>query len=256
MNLCAVSPEQEKCLDFPIGCPVMWKMHVQDEVFQRGVVSSAFLAMSPPYGVVYEVNQLNGDSKQKKLPFELVFDTYCPVYVKSSPKDNTGLLDEGEILLNRTDGTETMYTIQLNNEANEFQLIRDVPSSLVKYRKIEKENVGYSRRVTTEPSNDEGSSSHVDHMTQSQTNLSQSQTNPTNEDEPRRMNSDWNWWNQYDEHCSMSMSTSNSTISTKESALARFTGGNTNKWNGQSIGINLPSWFFHDNGEKYRLNRK
>jgi hypothetical protein len=252
MNLCEVSPEQEKCLDFPIGCPVMWKLDVQDEAFQRGVVSSAFLAMSPPYGVVYEVQQINGDSKQKKMPSELVFDTYCPVYVKSSPKDNTGLLDEGEILLNRTDGLETMYTIQLKREANEFQLIRDVPSTLVKYRKIEKENVGYSRRVTTEPNSDDDSSSLVDHVSQSETNLTKEEPR-AKEDEPKQMNSDWNWWNQYVEPCSMSMSTSNSTISTKESALARITG---NQWNGRSIDILLPQWLVHKNGEKYRLNRK
>mmetsp|Transcript_31938 Transcript_31938/g.54481 ORF Transcript_31938/g.54481 Transcript_31938/m.54481 type:complete len:1426 (-) Transcript_31938:917-5194(-) len=152
MNLVSVTKEQAESLDFPIGCEVLWKL--QDESFQRGVVALAWLNMTQTISLVYEVEPLSGESKQMKCASELAFDTRCPVYIKSSPTDNNALV-EGEVLLSRTDGKKTLYTILVKKEGNEFQLKHDVPSDLVGFRKITNKNNSPSRRVTdvSEPNN-------------------------------------------------------------------------------------------------------
>jgi hypothetical protein len=131
MKLHEVTKEQEGSLHFPVGCRVLWKL--QDESFHRGVVSSAWLDMNPPIKVVYEVDTLNGESKQKKIDSELAFDTHCLVYIKSSGTDAS--LVEGEVLFSRRDNNETFYTVQIEKEGNEFQIMHDVPANLVQCRR-------------------------------------------------------------------------------------------------------------------------
>jgi hypothetical protein len=133
MNLVEVTKEQEGSLQFPVGCRVLFNL--QDESFRRGVVTKAWFDMTPPnVDIVYEVESLNGESKQKKMASELAFDTRCRVHIKSSETDNDSL-DEGEVLLSRRDGKNTFYTIQIEKEGNEFQIMHDVPANLVQCRK-------------------------------------------------------------------------------------------------------------------------
>jgi hypothetical protein len=243
MNLVSVTKEQEESLEFPVGCSVLWKM--QDETFERGVVSKAWLDMNPPINLVYEVEPLNGESGQMKAATELAFDTHCPVYIKSPSTDKTSLR-EGEVLLSRTDNTaKTCYTILVKADANEFQLIHDVPASQLKYRKIERENTSpsLSRRASNNSeSNDQDL--HAEEKSQS-----------TKEDKPEKLNTPDRELN---DRCDMSISTSNSTISTRPS-LSTPRGGrgdNVIRWNEQSIDIQLPSWFVSDNAVKDHLRCK
>ena len=197
MNLVSVTKEQEESLEFPVGCSVLWKL--QDETFERGVVSKAWLDMNPPINIMFEVEPLNGESKQMKAATELAFDTHCPVYIKSLSTDNTSLR-EGEVLLSRTDNTEkTSYTILVKAEANEFQLIHDVPASQLKYRKIEKEITSPSlSRHASNNSESNDQDLHAEEKSQS-----------TKEDEPEKLNTPGR---ELSDRCDMSISTSNSTI--------------------------------------------
>ena len=243
MNLVSVTKEQEESLEFPVGCSVLWKL--QDETFERGVVSKAWLDKNPPINIVFEVEPLNGESKQMKAATELAFDTHCPVYIKSLSTDNTSLR-EGEVLLSRTDNTEkTSYTILVKAEANEFQLIHDVPASQLKYRKIEKEITSPSlSRHASNNSESNDQDLHAEEKSQS-----------TKEDEPEKLNTPDRDMN---DGCDMSISTSNSTISTRPS-LSTPRGGrgdNVIRWNEQSIDIQLPSWFVSDNAVKDHLRCK
>jgi hypothetical protein len=244
MNLVSVTKEQEESLEFPVGCSVLWKL--QDETFERGVVSKAWLDMNPPINFVYEVEPLNGESKQMKAATELAFDTHCPVYIKSLSTDNASLR-EGEVLLSRTDNTtKTCYTILVKAEANEFQLIHDVPASQLKYRKIEKEN-------TSPPSLSRRASNNSESKDQDLQEEEKSQS--TKEDEPEKLKTPDRDMN---DRCDMSISTSNSTISTRPS-LSTPRGGrgdNVIRWNEQSIDIQLPSWFASDNAVKDHLRCK
>jgi len=243
MNLVSVTKEQEESLEFPIGCRVLWKL--QDESFHRGVVSSAWLNMNPPIKLVYEVEPLDGKSKQKKCASVLAFDTHCPVYIKSSPTDNNSLI-EGEVLLSRTIDMKTFYTILLNKEGNEFQLKQDVPSDLIRFRKITKEKPSPSRRVT----NVSESNNKDLHSEQK----SQTRTNSEKEAQPKELNSREK---EVNGHCDMSISTSNSTISTRESVrMSTPRGrsfGNGARWDERSIDIELPRWFVSDNRVKDHL---
>ena len=247
MNLVSVTKEQEESLDFPIGCQVLWKL--QDESFQRGVVALAWLNMTQTISLVYEVEPLSGESKQMKCASELAFDTRCPVYIKSSLTGNNPLV-EGEVLLSRTDGTKTLYTILVKTEGNEFQLKHDVSSDLVGFRKITNKNTSSSRRVTdvSEPNNQDLHSEQKPRP----------KTNSAKEAQPKRVNSPEK---EVNGHCDMSISTSNSTISTRDSgrmSTPRGRSGNRNGtiWDGRSIDIELPKWFVSDNAVKDHLRCK
>jgi len=224
MKLVSATKEQEESLEFPLGCHVLWKLH--DESFQRGVVSSAWLNMIPPIRFVYKVEPLNGESKQIKSACELAFDTRCPVYINSSPTDNNNHLVEGEVLLSRTDDTKTLYTILIKKKGNEFQLEHDVPSDLVRFRKAEKENNSPSQRVPNV----------------SEPNLhSEEREAQTKMKGPER---------EIIGHCGMSISTSNSTISTKDSGHMSTLRGHRD---GRSIDIELPHWLVSDNAVREHL---
>ena len=241
-NLVSVAKEQEDSLEFPLGCHVLWKL--QDDSFHRGVVSSAWLDMDPPIQLVYEVGPLDGDGESKQMicASELAFDTHCPVYIKSSPTDDTSLV-EGEVLISRTDDTKTFYTILVKKEGNEFQIKQDIPSNLLRFRKITKENVSPLQRVTN------GSKSNNEDM----------HTEPQSQkDPPKQLNSHEKNVN---ELCDMSILTSNSTIATRDSERmstprGRGRSGNGTRWDERSIDIELPNWFVSDNAVKDHLKCK
>lgn len=253
MNLVSLTKDQEESLEYPIGCPVLWKL--QDDSFQRGEVASAKLNMIQPIGIVYEVEPLQKESKQMKCSSELTFDTHCPVYLNSSPTDNN-ILVEGEVLLSRTDNAKTFYTILLKRETNEFQLKHDVPSDLLTFRKVTKESTSPSRRVT-----DVSEPNHTVQLHSEQ--KSQTMINSAKEVQPKRLASPEKEVlaspeKEVNGHCDMSISTSNSTISTRDSgrmSTPRGRDGNRNGgvWDGRSIDIELPDWLVSDNRVKDHL---
>eukprot|EP00986_Skeletonema_menzelii_P013768 scaffold8377_cov139-Skeletonema_menzelii.AAC.4 len=244
MKLAAVTKEQEEILEFPIGCPVLWKL--QDGSLHKGKVAAAWLNMKGSINLVYEVHPLDKKSKQMKCASELTFDTHCPVYIKSSPTDSDTVV-EGEVLLSRTDDTKTLYTILLLKEGNEFQLKHDVPFDLLRFRKVAKENSVSSQRVTE---NSESNSKVSLHSEQK----SETKTNSAKEVQPKQLNFPEK---EGSGHCDMSISTSNSTISTRDSgrmSTPRGRSGNRNTiWDGRSIDIELPDWFVSDNRVKDHL---
>ena len=223
MNLVSVTKDQEASLEFPLGCRVLLKL--QDESFQRGVITSAWLDMNPPVNLLYEVEPINGESKQKKTAAELAFDTRCPIHFISSSDNN---LVEGEVLFSRTDCTSSLYTIILKKEGNEFEIMHDVPANLVKFRKIEKEN--------SRPSD-------------------QTETNSTKKDQDKQ-------WNPGEHEVNWQFETaSNSTISTRDSTRVSTPRGrghcdNGTRWDECSIVIRLPHWFVSDNAMKDHLRCK
>lgn len=246
MNLVSLEEDQEESLEYPIGCPVLWKL--QDDSFQRGEVASAWLNTNQPIGIVYEVEPLQKESKQMKCASELTFDTHCPVYLKSSLTDNNTLV-EGEVLLSRTDDAKTLYTILLKKETNEFQLKHDVPSDLLTFRKAAKESTSTSQRVTE--------ASELNQPVQLHTvQKPQTKTHSAKEVKPKLLASPEK---EVNSHCDMSISTSNSTISTRDSgrmSTPRGLGGNTSNggvWDGRSIDIELPDWLVSDNRVKDHL---
>jgi hypothetical protein len=176
----------------------------------------------------------------------LAFDTHCPVYIKSSPTDNNSLV-EGEVLFSRTVDTKTFYTILIKREGNEFQLKEDVSSDLVRFRKVTKEKPSPSRRLANVSESNKKDS----HSEQK----SQTKTNSAKEVKPKLNSCE----KEVGRHCDMSISTSNSTISTRDSvrmSTPRGLSGNGARWDERSIDVELPRWFVSDNRVKDHLTCK
>ena len=236
MNLIEMTREQEEGLEFPIGCRVLWQL--QDESFQRGVVSSGFFNMNPPVQLVYEVMPLHGESKQIKFSHELAFDTHSPVYLKTTTDKSSP--DEGEVLLSKNIADEkTLYTILIKKEGNQFHLKYDVPSDQVSLKKTAESSASSPEQSANL------SDLHAEQEPHAKTMLPKETT-------PKILKSPG-------ENCDMSISTSNSTISTRDSgqlSTPRGRIGNAAHWDKRSIDIVLPHWFVSDNEIKDHLGCK
>ena len=114
--------------EYPIGCPVMWNMN--DNSFNCGIVSS-----KSTKGMQYVI--MDGEKSNSKLvPGEsLLFGIDCPVYIAPSCGDKTPLL-QGKVLMY----TNKSYTIFINKEGNQFQVMTGVTQDRVKFRRVEEES--------------------------------------------------------------------------------------------------------------------
>ena len=111
--------------EFPIGCPVMWNMN--DNSFNCGTVSSKLTK-----GKQYEVVDRE-KSNSKLVPAEsLSFGIDCPVNVAPSCEDKSPLL-QGKVLMH----TKKSYTILINKEGNQFQVMTGVTQDRVTFRRVE-----------------------------------------------------------------------------------------------------------------------
>jgi len=119
--------ESDLIKELPIGCPVMWNMN--DDSFNCGTVSS-----KPTKGKQYEVVDKE-KSNSKLVPGEsLSFGIDCPVYVASSCEDKSPLL-QGKVLTY----TNKSYTILINKEGNQIQVMTGVTQDRVSFRRVEEE---------------------------------------------------------------------------------------------------------------------
>jgi len=114
--------------DFPIDCPVMWNMN--DNSFNCGTVSSK-LTKGKQYEVVDKEK-----SNSKLVPAEsLLFGIDCPVNVAPSCDDKSPLL-QGKVLMY----TKKSYTILINKEGNQIEVMTGVTQDRVTFRRVEVES--------------------------------------------------------------------------------------------------------------------
>jgi len=128
--------------EFPIGCLVVW--HFDCNSFRSGMVTSP-----PIYGTnkdtAYEVMPIKSSGEHESITLvlgkALAFGLDCPVYVSRGSESH---LLEGKILFCKTGSSSAndsqadsfSYTILIIKEGNKIQVMNDVSSERVKYRKV------------------------------------------------------------------------------------------------------------------------
>jgi len=252
--------ETDQIKEFPLGCRVLWNF--DGNSFRSGMVSSASID-----GMSYNVTptKRSGETKSSVLipEKELAFGPNCPVYVSSTRGQEAHLL-KGKILttftsVNNLQAGSFIHTILINKEGNQFQVMKDVPSECVKYRKV----------IETElptPTNKNSSSDQDmrddDDIQDEGPRAHQSQANKTSTSRRAPANST-SYHTAAEENYSQTSSrhffSSNSTITTVDLAPASSRRVNVD---GTSISassssvkcrVYFPRWLVHDSASKQRL---
>ena len=216
--------------EFPIGCSVMWNMN--DNSFNCGIVSS-----KPTKGMQYVV--MDGEKSNSKLvPGEsLLFGIDCPVYVAPSCKDKTPLL-KGKVLMY----TRKAYTILINKEGNQLQVMTGVTQDRVTFRRVEKVD-------SSAPPNKIAAASEL--------NDTQKEKAPSQQPQPEKPR-----WQAPPSHKKAVEDNDNSTITSLDSAQAsswrQLANGSIPRKQGDNVEnvdcrIYFPHWLIPDTASRQRL---
>jgi len=232
---------------FPIGCPVLWDL--DSSSFRRGMVTSAPIHDDNNDTTTYEVMPTIGGRSTTIPERSLAYGLNCPVYVSHGSESH---VLGGKILFckpccpssNDSEGELVSYTILIDREHNQFQVMNNIPSERVKYREVLQAEVPVHSNENAAPSGRGSIVIHGEVPPQPKKTVTAGLAPTPAEENGSQMSS-------------RKFFSSNSTITSLDSAPATSHHGRVDDTSGHdgdsSVEVYFPHWLVHDSASKQRL---